>query len=569
MGSNHFSSSEQELHNGQDTLEKGNRIAAAGVVAQNARTREFLLGLKKTAKEGEGLHSLNEKQVMAHGSLLGISIKNKKVEEVADELADALLQDMECTVPSQNGTLDAVAPPERKLVWNNIGVTPAGPVYEVDQASRQVVGETQDTQGKMVDQFLRLGIAFSMNSVASGSIAQDCLLGLPQRATIKANPGALRDDTINIALNANESSLAAELIKVMRTAEVGQMAEEAGARGIQLYGLSCSEPLSENHIDGVIPLSNARLSQPVIATGALDLWLATPQDILPDMLDAARCLKTVVVVTSESGCLPGVEYLGQINTQENAQSLEELARRIVFRAVESYKNRRDICRIIPPSEIEAMVNFNRDTLEQRYGCMSSVSSAMINKKIQGIANITGCSRYSFLPEEKLSAMIDILLENNILIFTSGCISSQIVKMGYCSSKSVHKCGSKLQEFLGTKMPPVWHFSNCLDNIHLVFVFREIAKYTGRPIKSLPLAQVIPQCFNEKEFCTALAYRTLGLNSYHCEQSAVRDASDLVDFLPEETKDLLGSSITIDADPEKLAEKIVADFDQARSDICWR
>lgn len=569
MGSNHSSSSELELHNGQDTLEKGNRIATAGVGEQSARAREFLLGLKKTANKDDGLHLLNEKPVLAYGSLLGISKKNKKVEEVADELADTLLQDMECTVPSRNGTLDAVAPPERKLVWNNSGLTSAGPDHEVEQASRQVVGEAQDTHGKMVDQFLRLGIAFSMNSVASASIAQDCLLGLPQRATIKANLEALRDDTINIAFNANESLLAAELVKVIRTAEFVQMAEAAGARGIQLYGLSCSDPLSENHIDGVIPLSNARLSQPVIATGALDLWLATSQDILPDMLDVARCLKTVVVVTNESGCLPGVEYLGQTNTQEDAQSPEELARRIVSRAVESYKNRRDICRVVPSSQIEAMVGFNRDTLEQRYGCMSSVASAMINRKIKGIANITGCSCYSFLPEEKLSAMIDILLENNILIFTSGCISSQIVKMGYCSSKTVHKCGSKLQEFLGTQMPPVWHFSNCLDNIHLVFVFREIAKYTGRPIKSLPLAQVIPQCFNEKEFCTALAYRTLGFNSYHCEQSAVWDASDLVDFLPEETKDLLGSSVTIDADPEKLAEKIVADFDQARADICWR
>ena len=545
------------------------RQAAGGVAAHGARAREVMLTLKKAAEGDENLPIVGKNKVMGVAGLFGLSTKDKTVEQLAGEIADILLEDMARTVPGTHKTLEAVAPPERKMVWENLGLTPVGSYHEVFEALHQTTVGTQGDWRKAMDQFFRLGITFSMNSVVGGSIAQDCLFGLPQRTTIKANLGALRTDTVNIAIHGHAPMMATKVIEAARSEKFVNMAREAGAEGIQFYGICCSGLSTLYRLGGVIPLSNANGSELVVATGALDLWLADIQEVFPGIMDVANCHKTVVVTTNESNRLPGAEHIGYRRDLEDLDKLPELADRIVTRAIESFKNRRDVKRHIPSHEIEAEVGFNLNTLESHYGCMEPVASALINGQIKGIINLAGCTNTRVVYEKAIVDIVDILLKNNVLVFTNGCASFPMAKLGYCSTKALNRCGEKLQRFLRGELPPVWHFGECIDNAHAVSVFREIAGYAGHPMKNMPFAEVTPEWSNEKGVGAALAYRMLGFNSYHCVHAPVQGSKNVRDFLYGGTKELLGSCMNVDTDPKKVAEKILADFDEARSNLCWR
>ena len=109
---------------------------------------------------------------------------------------------------------------------------------------------------------------------------------------------------------------------------------------------------------GVIPLSNAVGSELVLGTGALDLWVADVQDVFPTIMDVARCFRTVVVTTSDSARLPGAEHYGFDHEHSNIGDIKNLARRIVERAIEAFKDRRDVPVKIPQYEVEAEMGFS-------------------------------------------------------------------------------------------------------------------------------------------------------------------------------------------------------------------
>ena len=157
-------------------------------------------------------------------------------------------------------------------------------------------------------QFLRTGVAFAWTSVLGTSIAMDSLYGLPQRSRSMTNLGALKKGWVNIAVHGHSPLLVSEIVKAGQSEEFQAKAREAGAKGIQFYGICCSGLSAMYRYGGVIPLSNAVGAELVLGTGALDLWVADVQDVFPTVIDVARCFRTVVVTTSDSARLPGAEH---------------------------------------------------------------------------------------------------------------------------------------------------------------------------------------------------------------------------------------------------------------------
>jgi carbon-monoxide dehydrogenase catalytic subunit len=545
------------------------RAAAGGVAAHGARAREVMLTLKKAASGEIDLPIEGRDKVLGVAKMYGLETEGKTVEALAGEIADILLEDMSRTVPGKHRTLSVAAPPERQKVWEELGLTPISSYHEVFETLHSTTVGTQGDWRKAMDQYMRLGITFSMNSVVGGSIASDCLFGVPSRSTTKANLGALKKDTVNIAIHGHAPMLATEVVKTARTDKFVTMAKEAGAQGIQFYGICCSGLSTMYRLGGVIPLSNANGSELVVATGALDLWLADIQEVFPGIMDVANCFKTVVVTTNESNRLPGAEHIGYKRDLSDLDRLPELADKIVTRAIESFKNRVDVKRHIPNHEIEAEVGFGLEYLSKYYGgSVQPIADAIKEGKILGIINMAGCTNTRVVFEKAIVDIADILLENNILIITNGCAAFPMAKLGYCSVKGQEKCGSSLKEFLGSDMPPVWHFGECIDNAHAVSTFATIAGLLGHPIKDLPFAEVTPEWSNEKGVGAALAFRMLGFDSYHCVHAPVQGSEKVRDFLYGGTRELLGSCMNVDTNPEKVAQMIISDFKDARKKLGW-
>lgn len=545
------------------------RAAAGGVAAHGARAREVILTLKKAASGEIDLPIEGKDKVMAVAGMYGLETAGKSIESLAEEIADILLADLSRTVPGTHRTLTSAAPPERQKVWEELGLTPISSYHEVFEALHSTTVATQGDWRKAMDQFLRLGITFSMNSVVGGSIASDCLYGVPSRSTVKANVGAIKKNHVNIAIHGHAPMLAVEVVKTARKEKYVAMAKEAGADGIQFYGICCSGLSTMYRLGGVIPLANANGAELVVATGALDLWLADIQEVFPGIMDVANCFKTVVVTCNESNRLPGAEHIGYKRDLSDLDRLPALAEKIVQRAIESYKNRLDVKRHIPAHEVEAEVGFGLEYLTKYYGgSVKPIADALKEGRLLGIINLAGCTNTRIVFEKAIVDIVDILLKHNVLVFTNGCASFPMAKLGYCSVSGQKKCGESLKAFLGADMPPAWHFGECIDNAHAVSTFATIAGQLGHPIKDLPFAEVTPEWSNEKGVGAALAFRMLGFDSYHCVHAPVQGSKKVMDFLYGGTRELLGSCMNVDPDPAKAAQMILSDFKAARKKLGW-
>lgn len=543
------------------------RAVAAGAAAHGGRGRESMLALKRA---GEGTLDLpidGEKKILAVCQTYGIDTEGKTLQELAVEIADILLEDLSRTVPGEHLTLQAFAPKERKAVWKALDILPISVYHEVFESYHRTSTGTDGDWRNVMKQFLRTGVAFAWTSCLGSSIAMDCLFGLPERRKTYVNLGALKKGYVSIAVHGHSPLMVSEIVRIGQSEEFQEKARAAGAKGIRFYGICCSGLSAMYRYGGVIPLSNAVGAELVLGTGALDLWVADVQDVFPAIMDVAKCFRTVVVTTSDSARLPGAEHYGFDHDLSNLEEIHEIAEKIVNRGIESFENRRDVPVFIPQYEVEAEVGFSAEFAAEKFG-METIAQALKEGKIRGIVNLVGCSNPRIVYEKAVVEVAEVLLRNDILIMTNGCASFPLLKLGFCSTKALDYVGEGLREFLGD-VPPVWHMGECLDNARASAMFSQTAAKAGHAIKDMPFAFASPEWSNEKGICASLAFRLLGINSYHSVYAPTQGSQKVTEFMTHGTKELLGSEMIVNVDHLALAEQIVDNLNAKRKALGWK
>ncbi|MFR2647081.1 MAG: anaerobic carbon-monoxide dehydrogenase catalytic subunit, partial [Blautia coccoides] len=543
------------------------RALAAGAAAHGARGRESMLALKRAGEGTLDLPIEGEQKIRAVSEIYGLQTQGKTIRELAVEVADILLEDLSRTVPDPHRTLAAFAPKERQEVWAALDILPISVYHEVFESLHRTSTGTDGDWRNLMKQFLRTGVAFAWTSCLGSSIAMDSLYGLPQRSRSKMNLGALKKGFVNIAVHGHSPLLVSEIVRTGLSEKYQKKAKEAGAEGIQFYGICCSGLSAMYRYGGVIPLSNAVGSELVLGTGALDLWVADVQDVFPSIMDVAKCFKTTVVTTSDSARLPGAEHYAFDHHHSNLHEIHDLAVKIVERGIESFQDRREVPVFIPKYEVEAETGFSAEFAAEHFGGLEAIADAMREGKILGIVNLVGCSNPRLVYEKAVAETAEILLKNNILIMTNGCASFPLMKLGYCSVKALEQTGEKLRGFL-RDVPPVWQMGECLDNARASALFAGVAAKSGHAIKELPYAFISPEWSNEKGLCAALAFRLLGMNSYHSVYAPTQGSEKVTEFMAHGTKELLGSEMVVDVDHIALAERIVRDLKEKRRTLGW-
>lgn len=543
------------------------RSVVAGVAEHGARGRESMLALKYASEGKINIPIEGETKILATAKAYGLDTDNKTIKELAGKIADILLEDLSRTIPGPHKTLHSFAAKERIKTWSELDILPISPYHEVFEGlNRTGTGNDGDWKNLM-KQMLRSGVAFAWSSVLGSSIAMDSLFGLPDRSTSKVNVGALEKGYVNIALHGHSPILVNEIVKLGKTEEFDLLAKSNGALGIRFYGICCSGLSSMYRYGGVIPLSNAIGAELVVGTGALDLWVADVQDVFPTIMEVAKCFKTVVVTTNDSARLPGAEHYGFDHDHSNLNKTSELARKILNRAVESFRSRHDVPVHIPQFEIEAEVGFSVEYISNHFGGVQPLADAVKSGEILGIVNLVGCSNPRIVYEKAVVELAEILLKNNVLILTNGCASFPLMKLGYCSQKALEQTGDRLRSFL-KDLPPVWHMGECLDNARASALFKGVAEAAGTDIKDMPYAFASPEWSNEKGICAALSFRLLGVNSYHCVHTPTQGSDNVTEFLKNGTKEILGSSMVVNVNHIELANQIVADLKEQRNTLGW-
>ena len=543
------------------------RSAAAGAAQHGMHGREVILSLKWAAEGKLDLPILGQQKIKDTAKAFGIKTERRSIKKIASELADILLEDMSRTVPGDYKIIEALGSEERKKVWKELDILPISAYHEVFEAYHKTGVGTDGDWKSIMQQFLRCGLAFTYSGVVSTSIATDGLFGVGDRVTSKVNIGALKKGYVNIAVHGHLPTLVSEIVRVGQEEKFINLAKEAGAKGIRFYGICCSGLSAMYRYAGVIPLSNAVSAELVLGTGALDLWIADVQDVFPSIMEVAKCFRTTVVTTSESARLPGAERFEYDHHHSNIGETRELAEKIVLRGIESFKDRQGIPVYIPPYEVDAEVGFSPEYVHKHYGSMKPLYEAVKEGKILGIVNIVGCNNPKVVYEKCVIDVANALLRNNILILTNGCASFPLMKMGYCNVSGQEHAGESLKEFLGD-LPPVWHVGECIDNTKSSGIFAGVAGEAGKPLYEMPFAFSSPEWSNEKGIDAALGFRLMGINSYHCVEAQIHGSKNVIEFLKEGTKELLGSAMVVDTNPDSLGEKIVADIIEKRKALGW-
>lgn len=546
------------------------RAIVAGTAAHGARGRESILALKFASEGKIDIKIQGEQKIRTVAKAYGIKSEGKTIQQLAKKIADILLEDLSRTVPGKHKTLHAFAAKERIETWKKLDILPIGSYHEVFESLHRTSTGTDGDWKNLMKQVLRTGLAFAWTSTLATSIAMDILYGLPQRNISKVNLGAIKQGYVNIAVHGHSPLLISEILRIGRSEEFDTLAKQNGAKGIQFYGICCSGLSAMYRYGGVIPLSNAVGAELVLGTGALDLWVADVQDVFPTIMEVAKCFKTTVVTTSDSNRLTGSEFYGFDHDHSNIKDIEKIARKIVSRAIESYADRREIPVKIPLYEVESELGFSVENITETFGGLETIAQALKDGRILGIVNLVGCSNPRIIYEKAVVEVTHKLLENNVLVMTNGCASFPLMKLGYCSKKALRFTGESLREFLTEyDTPPVLHMGECLDNARASALFAGIAGKLGIPIKDLPYGFVGPEWSNEKGICASLAFRLLGINSYHCVHTPMQGSDNVTEFMTKGTKPILGSQMIVDVDHLALAEKIITALKQAKADLGWK
>ncbi len=548
------------------------RAVAAGTAQHGMHAREVILSLKWAAEGKLPLPILGEEKMLATAAAWGIPTEGRTVNEVAIDFANVMLADLsrpEATEEYQ--TIKYGAPPERQKVWKDLDIMPISTYHEVFEAMHNS-GEATDGDWKnILKQFLRTGLTFVFGTVVDTNIATDSLFGVGQRRKTMVNIGALKKNSVNIAVHGHMPTLVSEIVRLGQSEEYIEKAKAVGADGIQFYGICCTGLSAMYRYNNVIPLCNPPGAELVLSTGALDLWVADVQDIYPSIMNAANCFKTVVVTTEDSTKLPGAEHIAYDHTHSNIGETTEIARRIVERGIESFQARKGIAKYIPPYEVEAELGFSVESVTKDLGgSFQPLADALKSGQIRGIVNLVGCTNPKTVYERCIVDVADILLQNNIMILTNGCASFPLLKLGYCNMEAVEtKCGEGLKAFCKEfNVPPVWHVGECVDNTRSTGILVGACSLLGKALREMPYAQSSPEWANEKGVGAALAFRLLGLNSYHCVEPQAFGSENVMRFLKEDTGKMGLGVMVVNTDPKALGERIVSDFEAKRKALGW-
>ncbi len=545
------------------------RWTAAGVAAHGARGREVMLALKGAADGSLELPILGPEKVSATAKSFGIYDELKTTQQLAGEIALILLEDLCRTLPGPFKTLEALAPPERLAKWKELDILPVGAYHEVFEALHRTTTGTDGDWENSARQVLRCGLAFAWSSVVGSSIAMDCLYGLPKRSRISTNLGAIRLDTVNIAVHGHSPVLVAAIVKAARRTKLIEEARGVGAETIKLYGICCSGHSALAKFGDITPLTNAMGAELTLATGALDLWVADVQDVFPGIMDVAACFHTRVITTNDSARLPGAEHIAFDHHHSNLDQADALAERIIKRGIQAFGERQAGKIFIPQARMDAEVGFSVENILGTFGGADVLLEHLKNGRIRGVVNLVGCNNPKLVYEEAIVKVAEELIAHDILVLTNGCAAFALLKMGFCLPEGLEGAGEGLSTALRPHgLPPVWHMGECLDNARASAFFRVVAGASGEPLTSLPLAFSSPEWSNEKGLGAALGFRLLGLNSYHCIAPPVAGSDKVSHFFYEGTGDLLGAVMVVEQDPVKLAARIVADFDRRRAGMGW-
>ncbi|HDH97473.1 MAG TPA: anaerobic carbon-monoxide dehydrogenase catalytic subunit [Proteobacteria bacterium] len=494
-----------------------------------------------------------------------VPVEGREVNEIAKDLAQIVMNEWGKT----HGYMvtPARAPLKRQNLWKKLGIWPRNVDREIVEAMHRThIGVDQDYKSLIMHAF-RVALADGWGGSMLATDLQDVLFGTPTPLATEANLGVLKEDHVNIIVHGHEPLLSEMIVAAAQDPEMQQLAENVGAKGINLGGICCTaNEILMRH--GIPLLGNFLQQELAIVTGVVELMIVDIQCIMQSLEDVVQCYHTKLITTSEKAHIPGAEHV----QFEEAHALE-IAKKIVKMAIENFPNRRPNMVLIPAEKTEMVAGFSHETVEYLLGGMFRASyrplnDNIINGKVRGLAGVVGCNNATVTPHDHYHvSMVKELIANDVLVLMTGCGAMAAAKEGLMTPEAAHKyAGKGLAEVCETVgIPPVLHLGSCVDNSRILVAATAVVKEggLGDDISDLPVAGAAPEWMSEKAISIGHYFVGSGVFTVFGGSFPTLGSKKLTKFLFEEIEEIIGGKWAFEPDPVKAAKLMIEHIDKKR------
>jgi carbon-monoxide dehydrogenase catalytic subunit len=523
------------------------RMIAAGASAHSDHGRDILETFHLVGEGKTDTYHIEDPEKMKRlAAEYDVDTDGKSDQEIAAALAWAMMEDY--GMRREKLPFASRAPAKRQKIWEETQTYPRG----VDRENVEVLHRTHMGVDNDWVNILLHATRTSLSDGWGGSMIatelSDVLFGVPTPQTSSMNLGVLKSDEVNIILHGHNPMLSEVILAASQDPDLLALAQEKGAKGINLAGLCCTG--NEILMRKGIPMAGNHLMQELcMMTGAVEAMIVDYQCIMPAITETAKCFHTKVISTFDKAKFPGAEHISF-----DPQKGVEIGQTIVKMAVENFANRVPERVNIPVEPTPVMAGFS---VEAIVGALGGTPEPLVDAikagKIRGAVGVVGCNNPKIKQDLGHTELTKRLIENDILVVVTGCAAVADGKAGLMVPEAAEKAGEGLREVCqALGIPPVLHMGSCVDNTRILVLAAALANHLGVDITDLPLAGAAPEWYSEKAVSIGLYVVASGIFTVLGTAPPVFGSPNIVKLLTEGLNDVFGATFAVEPDPQRAA-----------------
>ncbi len=529
-----------------------------GASTYQYHTDQTIRTLRETAK-GKTPYTIKEpEKLRTFAGRLGIETLGSD-SEIALNLCEFVEKEFNRPAYEPSRIVEALAPPERKKRWEELGIFPGGIYGEMMLSTGSCLTNVDGYYVSLALKAMRLGVAMAYQSQIVNEYCQDILFGIPKPHTMRVDLGVLDPEYVNVLPNGHEPSLGFAMVQLARKPEWQDRAKAAGSKGLRVIASieTGQEMIQRWEEDDVFYgfTGNWISQEAVFASGSVDLFAADMNCSLPVAPLYAEKYGFKLIPVSELVAFEGIDQRLNYNPVEAGRQ----ASKLLEMAIENFKERKKSpggVKQLPMKE--AMVGFSTESiLEALGGSLDPLLDAIKSGAIKGVVGMVSCTTLRDYGQDTHSvAVVKELIKRNILVLSLGCGNGAMQVAGLCSPEARKFAGDSLKavcEALG--VPPVLSYGTCTDTGRLADLLGTISAVLGAPVPDLPVAAAAPEYMEQKATIDAIFALALGLYTYVNPVPTVTGGPDLVKLLTEDCRDVTGGVLRVENDAVKAADGI--------------
>ena len=531
---------------------------STGAAAHSDHGREVLEVLLETAVgKSQGYQITDETKLKAIAAEYGINTENRKKEEIAEDVARAMLE--EYGTLKNRIQMAERAPEKTKDTWKRLGIVPRSVDREIVESMHRIHMGVGADYVNILLHAMRTSLADGWGGSMMATEGSDILFGTPAPLRSRANLATLKQDMVNIVLHGHNPILSEMIVKAADDPQLKERAAGKGAKGINIVGMCCTG--NELLMRHGIPIAGTFLDQELaIATGAVEVMVVDYQCIFPSIAQTAACYHTRVVSTSQKAKIPGTTYL-----EFRPETALDTAREIITVAIDNFPNRNPDRVRIPQKPVDLMAGFSEEAIRKALGgTYKPLIDAIVGGRIRGAVGIVGCNNPKIKQDYGHVTLAKELIKRDILVLETGCAAIACGKAGLLVPEAADLAGDGLGSVCkALGIPPVLHMGSCVDCSRILMLAANIAKELGVGIGDLPIGGAAPEWYSQKAISIGTYFVSSGVYVVLGIPPKIFGSPNVTGLLAAQLTDLVNASFAVEPDPVKAADLLEAEIDRKR------